>query len=134
VLAPSFVLLALLSIRSFGIMGAAVSRFVVLSADSVYLFLILKKILRLSVEEFFPMRVRIMGFSSIGFLLVGAILSLENVALALRLPVYLCSFLTFAILVWKKGMKAEDRNTLKRIVFVLQNSSSVRLAVPDEQR
>ena len=134
VLAPSFILLAVLAIRSFGIMGAAVSRFVVLSADSVYLFLILKKILGLSIEEFFPMRVRIMTFSGIGILLLGAILSFENVSLALRLSVYLCSFFIFAVLVWKKGMKEEDRNALKRTVFVIQDSLPVRFAVSDEQR
>jgi O-antigen/teichoic acid export membrane protein len=133
VLAPSFVLLAVLSIRSFGIMGAAISRFVVLSADSVYLFLILKKVLSLPAEEFFPMRVRIMSFSGVGFLGIGAILSFEGVSLALRLSAYLCSLLIFAILVWKKGMKEEERKTLRRTVSMLQISSLVHPAMPDEQ-
>ncbi len=113
VLAPAFILFSWLLINRYGLTGASMAKFIVLSLDAVCLIWFLKNILKLSATDLFHTEIRLVGLTSIAVLLIGLLLYSFSASVTVRLLGYVASVVLIIVVFFTRGSSPDELDSIR---------------------
>lgn len=133
VLAPLFIVLCWLLIQRFGLLGAALAKFLIFTTEAICLFWLLKNILSLRMVHLFPIGLRLFLTGSGGILVLGVLLHALGASLVVRGASFVLSSIFLAILWWGYAVSSDEKLTLRSNLVKLRTLAGDRPISLDEQ-